>query len=64
MSLSELMSNADLTIYPKIALIIFMGVFVLVTLRVVLMGRKQNVDEMARLALDDGEVASEGSDAE
>ena len=58
MSMSEIMSNADLTLFPKVALIIFMGVFALVAYRVVRMGRKQNIDALSRLALDDGEVAS------
>ena len=61
MRLSEIMSNADLTIFPKVALIIFIGVFILVTLRTMTMSRRQNVDELARLALDDND--SIGGDA-
>jgi cbb3-type cytochrome oxidase subunit 3 len=60
--MSEIMSNADLTLYPKIALIIFMGVFLLVTFRVLTMNKRQDIDEAARLALEDGDlVETEGS---
>lgn len=55
--MSEIMSNADLTLFPKIALIIFVGVFVLVTYRVLTMNKRQDIDKTARLALDDGDLA-------
>ena len=56
--MSEIMSSADLTLFPKVALIIFLGVFALVMFRVLTM-RRQNVDHMAHLALDDGDVLNE-----
>ncbi len=35
MSLTDIMSNADLSVYPQIAMVIFLGVFVLVAYRTI-----------------------------
>jgi hypothetical protein len=52
MSLSEIMHNADLSLYPKIGLVIFLGIFVLVCGRTLRM-RRLDLDRLARLALEE-----------
>ncbi len=53
MSLSDIMSGADLTALPQAALIIFFLVFASVTARVFLRADKAATDAAARLPLDD-----------
>lgn len=60
MSLGDIIGNMDLTTFPKVALVIFMGVFAAVTFRAITLGRRLDIDKAARLALNDGEEG--GSD--
>lgn len=53
MSLTEIMQNADLSLYPKIGLIIFAGMFLLVCYRTLRMKRNTDVDRLAHLALEE-----------
>lgn len=53
MSLTEIMSSADLSIYPQIAMILFLGVFMLISLRVLFKLRPSDAQKLAHLALDD-----------
>lgn len=53
MRLSELMSQMDLAIYPQVALVIFLGVFVGVLYRVFSRRYTQDYEEASRLPLDD-----------
>lgn len=53
MSLTEIMQNADLSLYPKIGLIIFAGIFLLVCYRTLKMKQHTDVDRLAHLALED-----------
>jgi len=62
MSLTEIMQNADLTLYPKVGLIIFAGVFVLVCYRTLRMTRHTDVNRLGRLALEDDTMAPGESD--
>jgi hypothetical protein len=52
MRMSEIMSAMDLSIWPKAALVIFIGVFVMIAWRTLREPRK-NVDHYASLPIDD-----------
>lgn len=52
MSLTDLMSGMKLSLYPQIALVIFLCVFFAVAMRVYLMPRG-DADELARMPIDD-----------
>jgi cbb3-type cytochrome oxidase subunit 3 len=53
MSLTEIMSNAGLSRYPEIALLLFVFAFIVILLRVFLPSRKRTFERAARLPLDD-----------
>ena len=53
MKLSDIMSAADLTIYPKIALVLFLFAFFLVVLRIFWPGARAQFAQAAVLPLDD-----------
>ena len=61
MRLSEIVSHADLSWYPKIALVIFTAVFVMVTWRV-LRRPKHEMNRIARLPLEDGGTSASTKD--
>jgi len=55
MSLTDIMSHSDLSLYPQIALVIFLAVFASLTLRMFLSRRRGAADaRAATLPLDDG----------
>jgi len=62
MSLTEIMQNADLTIYPKVGLVIFAGIFILVVYRTLTMKRHMDVDRLAHLALEEDGMFPPGHD--
>ncbi|MCB9848179.1 MAG: cbb3-type cytochrome c oxidase subunit 3 [Phycisphaeraceae bacterium] len=53
MSLTEIMHHADLSLYPKVGLLIFLGVFLLVCYRTIRMNRSMDLEHAAHLALED-----------
>jgi len=53
MSLTEIMHNADLSLYPKVGLVIFLGIFLLVCYRTMRMKRTTDLDRLAHLALEE-----------
>lgn len=53
MRLSELMSHMDLALYPQIALVIFLAVFVGVVYRVFSKKKAKDYEEASRLPLDE-----------
>lgn len=55
MSLTEIMHNADLSVYPKVGLVIFLGIFVLVCGRTLRM-RRHDLDRLAHLALEEDAI--------
>lgn len=63
MSLTDLMSNADLTVWPQAAMAIFIGVFALVTHRTIFVSRREEMDRRAALALEEGSVIEPGDGA-
>lgn len=63
MSMSQLMSFMDLDLWPQAALVLFFGVFVLVTVRLFARGQKQAMHEAANLPFEDGTVTPGKGDA-
>jgi len=53
MKLSDIMGFADLAIYAEVAMVIFLLVFVAIAVRLWLPGSQQDLQEAARLPLDD-----------
>ena len=54
MRLSDIMAGLDLTIFPQIALVIFLGVFAAVVGRALSRSRRAELEHAASLPLDDG----------
>ncbi len=54
MKLSDIMSHAGLSMYAQVALILFVGVFVLVTIRTFAPSNRRAMHEASMLPLDDG----------
>ena len=58
MSLTDIMSGSSLAVYPQIALIIFLSVFVTVAARTFLSRRRRDAwERAATLPLDEGRIA-------
>lgn len=53
MSLADIMSNAGLSFYAEVALVLFLVVFLAIVVRLVLPSRRRDLDEASRLPLDD-----------
>jgi hypothetical protein len=53
MKLSDIMSAAGLTLYPQIALVLFLVAFAIVLARILLPGRRALWERRASLPLDD-----------
>ncbi len=53
--LSDIVGHAGLSGYAQVALILFFLAFLAIVLRVFAPSRKREMDEMARLPLEDGE---------
>lgn len=53
MKLSDIMSAADLTIYPRIALVLFLLAFIVVVARLLMPGQRAELEHTAALPLDD-----------
>lgn len=58
MKLSDIMSHANLALYPEVALVIFLSVFVLICAKVFLFTDKSDHDEAARIPLSSDEPAT------
>ncbi|MEC9374587.1 MAG: hypothetical protein VYC34_12120 [Planctomycetota bacterium] len=53
MSLTDIMSNADLSTWPQAAMLIFFGVFLLVVIRVLALSDRVDMDRRAALVLEE-----------
>ncbi len=53
MRLSDVMSAMDLATFPQVALILFLGVFVVVVVRVYVRGRPADFEDVSQLPFDD-----------
>ena len=56
MKLSDIMAAAGLSFYAQVALVLFLIVFVAIAIRTFLPSRSRELDEAARLPLDDEPV--------
>lgn len=54
MRLSDVMSAMDLATFPQVALVLFLGVFVGVLVRVYVRGKPADFESQSRLPFDDG----------
>lgn len=52
MRLSDIVSNLDLSIYPQVALLIFVATFIAISIRTLRRSRRE-MDAHARLPIDD-----------
>lgn len=57
MRLSDIMSHMDLWVYPVVALVIFLGVFVLVVRRAFNVSPEEH-ERNSRMAIEEGAVSS------
>lgn len=62
MKLSDIMSYADLSDYAEVALVIFLGVFVAITIRTFLPSRSRELYEISLLPLEDDRVITPRSE--
>ena len=53
MKLSDIMGNAGLSMYAQVALVIFLGVFIAVTIRTWAPSRRHELDDAAMIPLND-----------
>lgn len=56
MKLSDIMSYAQLSIYTEVALVLFLGVFIAITIRTFMPSRNKELEAAARLPLEDDVV--------
>lgn len=56
MKLSDIMSYAQLSHYTEVALVLFLGVFIAVSIRTFMPSRQRELDAAARLPLEDDVV--------
>ena len=54
MKLSDIMSHAGLSVYAEIALVLFLGVFIVITIRTFAPSNRRALQEASMLPLDDG----------
>jgi len=59
MKLSDIMSGAGLQIYAQIALILFFGVFIAVTIYTYAPSRRRVLRDASMLPLDDGQIVAQ-----
>lgn len=60
MKLSDIMGNAGLSMYAQVALVIFLAVFIAVTIRTWAPSRRRQMQEDAMLPLNDDMPAARG----
>lgn len=58
MKLSDVMSNAGLSVYAEIALVIFLAIFVIAALRTYRREARETQEHLARLPMDDGHATA------
>jgi cbb3-type cytochrome oxidase subunit 3 len=61
MRLTDIMSNAGLSIYAEVGLVLFAIAFLVITIRIFQPSRKRSLDEASRLPLDDGKAKTPSS---
>jgi len=58
MKLSDIMSHAGLSMYAEIALVLFLGVFIAITIRTFAPSNRRALHEASLLPLDDGTIVT------
>ena len=58
MKLSDIMSHAGLSIYAEIALVLFLGVSIVITIRTFAPSNRRALQEASMLPLDDGTLVT------
>jgi cbb3-type cytochrome oxidase subunit 3 len=58
MTLADVMGNSGLAIFAEIAMVLFIAAFLVVMVRLFLPGRRRELEEAARLPLDDHELVT------
>lgn len=58
MKLSDIMSNAGLSMYAEVALVLFLAVFIGITIRTFMPSNRRALQEASMLPLDDGTLVS------
>ena len=53
MKLSDIMGNAGLSMYAQVALVLFLAVFIAITIRTFAPSRRRELDEAAMIPLND-----------
>ncbi len=53
MKLSDIMGNAGLSIYAQVALVLFLGAFIAITIRTWAPSRRRELDEASMIPLND-----------
>lgn len=56
MRLSDIMGGLDLTVFPQAAMVMFVGIFAVVLVRVLGRSRRTEMERAAGLPLDDGAI--------
>ena len=56
MKLSDIMSYAQLSFYTEVALVLFLGVFIAISIRTFMPSRRAELDAASRIPLDDDVV--------
>lgn len=62
MSLTDLMSGADLAVYPQIALVLFLFAFAMTVGRIFGRQRPEEYERCARIVLDEGAASRKTGD--
>ncbi|MEO7361533.1 MAG: CcoQ/FixQ family Cbb3-type cytochrome c oxidase assembly chaperone [Gemmatimonadaceae bacterium] len=62
MKLSDIMSNAGLSGYAEVALVLFVLAFVVIVIRTFLPSRQRELDAIARLPLEDAPIVTSVDD--
>lgn len=60
MGLSQYFRSLDLAVYPQVALVLFLGVFIAATLRAWSRAQERSQRDAAMLPLDDAPLRSDG----
>lgn len=58
MKLSDIMSHAGLSVYAEIALVLFLGVSIVITIRTFAPSNRRALQEASMLPLDDGTLVT------
>ena len=64
MKLSDIMGNAGLSMYAQVALVLFLGVFIAITIRTWAPSRRRELDDAAMIPFNDALPATRSASRE